>query len=107
MVNYVLGLKAWHIIHGLTWIPNDAELDAIFKAAQRLAPLTSRQKRCLPYTINFITAIQGKLDMNNPEHVAIFSCLTTTFFCAARLGEFTVKNLSSFDPQLNIKPSDV
>lgn len=107
VVNYVLGLKAWHVIHGLTWFPNDAELDAIFKAAQRLAPLTSRRKQCLPYTIDFIMVIQEKLDMNNPEHVAVFSCLTTTFFCAARLGEFTIKNLASFDPQLNIKPSDV
>lgn len=107
VVNYVLGLKAWHVIHGLTWFPNDAELDAIFKAAQRLAPLTSRRKQRLPYTIDFITLIQEKLDMNNPEHVAVFSCLTTTFFCAARLGEFTIKNLASFDPQLNIKPLDV
>ena len=107
VVNYVLGLKAWHIIHGLTWIPNDTELDAIFKAVQRLALPTARRKWHLPYTVNFMVAIQGKLDMNNPEHVAIFSCLTTTFFCAARLGEFTIKNLSSFDLQLNVKPSDV
>ena len=97
VVNYVLGLKAWHVIHGLAWIPNDSELDAIFKAAQKLAPLTSRWKQRMPYTIDFMTAIQGKLDMDNPEHVATFSCLTTTFFCAARLGEFTVKNLASLD----------
>jgi hypothetical protein len=103
----VLGLKAWHVIHGLAWIPNDSELDAIFKAAQKLAPLTSGQKRHAPYTVDFMTAIQGKLDMDNPEHVATFSCLTTTFFCAARLGEFTVRNLASFDPQSDVKPSDV
>ena len=45
--------------------------------------------------------------MDNPEHVATFSCLTTTFFCVARLGEFTVKNLAYFDPQSDVKPSDV
>jgi hypothetical protein len=37
----------------------------------------------------------------------MFACLTTMFFTAACLGEFTLKNLSSFDAQAHIKVIDI
>ncbi|KAJ7740114.1 hypothetical protein B0H16DRAFT_1664503 [Mycena metata] len=38
---------------------------------------------------------------------SLSSCLTTNFYSCARLGELTVKTLTSFDPNLHAKPSDV
>ncbi|KAF9228251.1 hypothetical protein BS17DRAFT_793068 [Gyrodon lividus] len=40
--NYVCGIKAWHIIHGLTWVLNDTETDALLKVAFAMQPLHHR-----------------------------------------------------------------
>ena len=45
--------------------------------------------------------------MSNPIDAAVFACLTTTFYTAARLGEFTIRRLGGFDPLTHVKPSDV
>jgi len=37
----------------------------------------------------------------------MYSCLTTTFYMAACLGEFTVPNLMAFNREAHIKPSDI
>lgn len=42
-----------------------------------------------------------------PLNAAIFACATTCFYTAARLGEFTVPTLSSFDPQAHVKPANI
>ncbi|RXW17521.1 hypothetical protein EST38_g8332 [Candolleomyces aberdarensis] len=47
------------------------------------------------------------LDLSDPLHSAVYACLTTTFYSAARLGEFVVKSLTAFDPQSHVKPSDI
>jgi hypothetical protein len=36
--NYVSGVRAWHIIHGVPWVRNKGEADALIKAAKRLTP---------------------------------------------------------------------
>jgi len=79
----------------------------LLKSADKAAPPASKRKKRLPATVGFIAAIRGQLDLESPLDAAIFACLTTTFYGAARLGEFTVKNLTSFDPLVHIKPADV
>jgi hypothetical protein len=37
----------------------------------------------------------------------VAACLTTTFYTAARTGEFTVPSLIKFDPDIHIKRSDI
>ncbi|KIN99404.1 hypothetical protein M404DRAFT_965882 [Pisolithus tinctorius Marx 270] len=37
----------------------------------------------------------------------MFTCLTTTFYVATRVGEFTTKCLNTFDPMLHITPNRV
>ena len=41
--NYVNGVRAWHIIHGLPWYNQDIELEALCKATHTLAPATSKR----------------------------------------------------------------
>lgn len=107
IANYVFGVRAWHILHGMCWALNDEEIDALLKATENLTPSSSKRKKRRPYTIEFICAIRDRLNLQSPLDSAVYSCLTTTFYRTARLGEFTVPTLSSFNPNLHIKPSDV
>ena len=52
-------------------------------------------------------AILEQLDPNDPLHVAVNSCLSTTFYTAACLSEFTLHNLTCFDPQLHVSPAAI
>ena len=42
--NYVHGVRAWHILHGLQWRPDCLELKAVLRAAKRLTPSSSKKK---------------------------------------------------------------
>ncbi|CAA7266802.1 unnamed protein product [Cyclocybe aegerita] len=107
IANYVYGIRAWHILHGVPWKMVDPELEALLKAAEKATPPTSKRKKHQPYTKDFMVAIRGQLDLSTPLHAAVYACLTTTFWSAARVGEFTVKNLTSFDANKHVKPSNV
>jgi len=107
ITNYVAGVRAWHILHGLTWRMNATEQSLAIKAAERLAPATSSRKRRVPFTLEYIAALRQHLDITKPLHAAVYACLTTTFFAAARLGEFTIPSLRTFDPAAHVKPSDI
>lgn len=96
--NYVSGVRAWHIIHGVEWRINKPQLDTLLRSSERLRPLESRRKKRQPFTVQFIEALLSQLDLNDPFDASTASCLTTTFFGAARVAEFTVPRLESFDP---------
>ncbi|KAF5324115.1 hypothetical protein D9619_011254 [Psilocybe cf. subviscida] len=105
--NYVAGVRAWHILHGLPWQVNQMEMASMLKAAERLAAATSSRKQRVPFTVEYIATLRRHLDISKPLHAAVYACLTTTFYAAARLGEFTVPTLTAFDPGMHVKPSDV
>jgi hypothetical protein len=105
--NYVYGVRAWHILHGSTWAMNDDELKTILKAAEKLTPASSKKKKRLPFTPDFISAIRRNLLLSSPLDAAVFACLTTCFYAAARLGEFTIRRLDAFDPALHITPANL
>ena len=103
--NYVYGIWAWHILHGVRWQMDTTELEALLRAAAKTAPVTSKRKKRVLYTLDFILAIRGQLNLGLPCDAAVYSCLTTTFYAAARLGEFTVPNLNAFQWDAHVKPS--
>ena len=105
--NYVYGIRAWHIVHGMRWelIPN--ELEALFKAGNKLSPKESRKKEKKPWTKEILTIICKSLKLDDPKDAAILTCLTTAFWGTARLGEVTIPNLKSFKPETHVKVSDV
>ncbi|KAJ6529789.1 hypothetical protein B0H19DRAFT_1082894 [Mycena capillaripes] len=105
--NYLSGARAWHILHGVTWVPNKAECDAFLRAAAALQPKSSHKKKRQPYTLEIILTILPHLDPDVPLDASVGSCLTTCFYSCGRVGEFTVKTLQSFDPSSHAKPSDV
>ena len=105
--NYVYGIRAWHILHGVKWQMDIAELEALLRAAEKTAPPTSKKKKRVPYTLEFMLAVRGQLQLDKPRDAAVYSCLTTTFYAAGRLGEFTVPNLGAFNGAVHVKPSDI
>jgi len=58
-------------------------------------------------TIEHIEKMRLHFSDTSPLDVAVFACLTSAFWATARLREFTVKNLSSFDPKIHVKRSDL
>jgi len=105
--NYVYGIRAWHILHSVKWQMETAKLEALLRTAEKTTPHTSRRKKRVPYTPDFILAIRGQLELDKPHNAAVFSCLTTMFYTAARLGKFTVPRLGAFNRDRHIKPSGV
>ncbi|KDQ16960.1 hypothetical protein BOTBODRAFT_78477, partial [Botryobasidium botryosum FD-172 SS1] len=105
--NYVSAIRAWHILHGIAWNPEKAELDAALKAADALTPPSSKRQKREPYTVEFITAIKDQLDLNSSVNAAVFACLTMAFYGVVRVGEFTVPKLKDFDPAIHVKPSNM
>ena len=86
---------------------NAPEMKAALDGAAILAPPSSRRPKRLPMTIDIINSLATRFDTSKPLDAAVFACLTTAFFSAARLGEFTLPTLKSFIPDQHVKPSDV
>ncbi|KAG1863254.1 hypothetical protein DFJ58DRAFT_725154 [Suillus subalutaceus] len=79
------------------WLISADELKAILDGAKARAPESSKQPKCLPFTPDVLASIQEHLNLNEPLDAAVYACLMTTFYCIARLGEFTVKTVKNFD----------
>ena len=102
--NYVCGIWAWHILHGVSWRIKklELELDALLKVVEKLiSPSLKRKKQC-PYTVDFMLAIQQHLDLSTLLGTSVFTCLTTCFFTMGHIREFTVQRLDSFNPNTHI-----
>lgn len=100
--NYLNGVWAWHLLHGIPWALEKREMDTILQAADKLTPSTSRKKKRLPYTPTFILVIQHHLNLEDPLNAVVFTCLTTCFYASAHLGKFTVHTLGSFTSSAHI-----
>jgi len=102
IANYIPGIRAWHILHGLDWKLNSLETDALLKGADRLTPPSSKRKKRQLYMLEFIAKIWLQLNLNNPLDASMFACLTTCFYAVARVGEFLVPQLDAFNPARHI-----
>ena len=105
--NYFYAVQAWHTLHGAPWRMNATEMKAALDGAAILAPPSSKRPKRSPLMIVTINSLAPKFDTSKPLDASVFSCLTTTFFAVARLGEFTVPTLKAFVPSQHVKPSDV
>ncbi|KAJ7939681.1 hypothetical protein B0H13DRAFT_2300375 [Mycena leptocephala] len=101
------GVKAWHTLHGIPWNMNATEMKILLKAADTLTPPSSKRKPRPPYTVEIMVKLRPHFDLSLPFDASCWSCLTTLFWSTSRAGEFTVKNLQSFNPTLNITRSAV
>ena len=77
-------------------------MDAVLKGADRLAPPSLKKKKRLPYTTGFIVELGQHMSLSNPFDTAVFACLVTCFYAAARVGEFVVPRLDAFSPAKHV-----
>lgn len=104
---YFYGVRAWHLLHGLDWLAQGAQVSAALQGAARLAPPTSKRTKRNPFTVACLESIRSALDLSSPLDAAVYACLLTSFFSLARLGEMTVRSLSCFEPSTHVKPSNI
>ena len=107
LANYLYAIRAWHILHGAPWSMKTAEMKAALDGAVILAPPSSKRPKRSPFTIPIVLSLLSKFNLSKPLDAAVFSCLTTTFFAAARLGEFTIPSLKAFNTSHHVKRSDI
>lgn len=105
--NYVTGLKAWHTLHRQPWLTNPDALKRCLEGAIKLAPVSSKQPQRAPFTTDIIILFRQHLRLNEPLDAAIFACMTISFWCIARLGEFTVQNQKDFSPTKHVTRASV
>ncbi|OCH88221.1 hypothetical protein OBBRIDRAFT_813754 [Obba rivulosa] len=106
IANYLYGVQAWHILHGVRWVINNDETKVMLRAVEWEEPASSQRKKRLPYTVDFLTRIKAHLDLDTPLNAAVWACVTTGFYAVARIGELTVRTLASFDPNIHVKCCD-
>ena len=105
--NYLYGIRAWHMLHSVPWQVESSEMETMLRAADKLTPNASKRKKRRPYTPEFIVALKGQMNLEDPLDAAVFACLVTCFYASARLGEFTVRTLGSFNPNTHATPGNL
>jgi hypothetical protein len=66
IANYVFGVRAWHILHGLKWALNEVQIETLLKAAENVAPQSVKRKKRRPYTIESMCALREQLNLESP-----------------------------------------
>jgi hypothetical protein len=97
LTNYAAGLRAWHLLHGRSWLIPPNKLKAVLDGAMASAPESSKHLKRLPFMPVYLNSIREQLDLDFPLDMAIFACLTMTFYAIARLGEFIVSSIKDFN----------
>ncbi|KAF8835958.1 hypothetical protein BDN67DRAFT_992263 [Paxillus ammoniavirescens] len=107
LINYAAALRAWHVLHGFEWRVDSNQLKTILEGSARLAPASSKREPHKPFEPDIIANFKAHLNLEDPLDAAVFACLTTVFYCVARLGEFTIPNLKDFSSTKYITRSDM
>jgi hypothetical protein len=107
LANYAAGLKAWHLLHGRSWLIPPSELKVVLDGATASVPITSKCPKRLPFTPSILCSIRNHLNLDSPLDAAVFACPTTTFYAIARLGEFTVSTIKDFDPMKHVTRASI
>jgi hypothetical protein len=81
----------------MAWQLNEPEMKALLTAASKLTTSSSKQKKHHLYTLKYMTKLKGQLNLQDLLDAMVFACLTTCFYTAGCVGEFTVKQLDHFD----------
>jgi len=92
-------------LHGSAWNMNEGELKTMLKAAEKAHPQSAHDGRSANRTPLNHDSCQTPLNLDAPSMPPSLACLTTCFYAAARLGEFTVRRLDAFDPVLHVTPA--
>ncbi|EJD34599.1 hypothetical protein AURDEDRAFT_76054 [Auricularia subglabra TFB-10046 SS5] len=89
--NAVAAVRAWHVLHRHLWSPNDAEVDALIRAAGKEAPRRKPIRNA--FDMDTLSLLVAKLSPSVPLDAAVTAALLVGFWGTARLGELLPKTL--------------
>ena len=93
LANYVFAVRAWHVLHGLTWSMDDTQVKAALTGAAILAPPTSKCPKRVPITVGLMECIFGRLNLTDPLDAAVAGCFSMILYSVACTGELTLTTL--------------
>ena len=103
--NFIAAVKAWNTVNMIPIDIDDKIINTLLKGAAKIQPLPLPRRE--PLTVQQLRCILSHLNLACHEQAAVAACLTTTFFCCARLGEFTVPMIKSFNPKEHVTVSNI
>ena len=94
-------IRAWHLANHAPWYGDDKWVQMARISANKEC---SRHKRPLraPVSVEHLLALWKAITLSDHFHAAVWAVALVTFFGCCRLGETTVKSVSSFDPGLHV-----
>ena len=101
--NYYAALRAWHIIHRLSWPDDKLQFHNLLHAASADAPPSSRQSAKQPYTVQALEQIVTQLDATKPLEAAVAAAAMILFWGLGRLGELTVRTQKDFSDEHHVQ----
>jgi hypothetical protein len=99
--SWLAGLHSWHIMNRAPWHGDDKWIHLARTAANKQGTTFKRPLRA-PVSLEHLRMLRRNLDVTNSFHAAVWAIVLVTFFGCRRLGETTVKTLSSFSPTFNV-----
>lgn len=92
--NFIAGVRAWHLLHNVKWDIDEARMQTLMRAINKLAPSLSKKKKRCPCTPAFLSTMHSHLGVSipnsSPLNVAVFMCAMTCFYSAAHLGKLQI-----------------
>ncbi|GAA5939475.1 hypothetical protein JCM10213_009105 [Rhodosporidiobolus nylandii] len=102
---YKNGLRTWHTMHDLPFdLPESAWL-LTYKGLKKQQPAGKDPRP--PATFHDLLAIRKHLDLSNGHDACFWAACTTAFWAMTRPGDVTIKNLSSFKPDVDATRGDL
>ncbi|EJD40545.1 hypothetical protein AURDEDRAFT_69962 [Auricularia subglabra TFB-10046 SS5] len=83
--NAVAAVRAWHVLHRHLWSPNDAEVDALIRAAGKEAPQRKPVRQA--FDLATLELLVARLNPSLPLDAAVKAALLVCFWGTARPGE--------------------
>ena len=99
--SWLSGIRSWHIYHQADWHGDHDWVQQARTTANKEGTTFKRPLRA-PVSLEHLRALKTHLDLSLPLHAAIWATALVTFFGCRRLGETTVRSLSSFNPLYNV-----
>lgn len=102
--NYLCGIRAWHIINGVTW-NTSVRLELAMKAVGVLAP-EGKPPRA-PISREMLDMLMAELDLSNPVEACVAGTACVAFWTQSRLGELLSTHANKWDKLRTLRRSHV
>lgn len=98
---WMSGIRAFHLVHRAPWYGDDDWVHMARISANKEGPKSTRPARA-PVSIEHLLCLRAGLNIETPQHAAVWAVALVTFFGCRRLGETLITGASSFDSKVHV-----